>query len=490
MKRKCPPPSQFGNKGEELKKLKVTSRSKGSDYALKDSNMTDSLAEEFRELWKFSTVKMYGQQTEIVANQTATNYTTMAKQALGWLHNVGGRPLEDLSLKDLVPTHERDGVQIAFEYMHWMEFERGASANKSCQRPKTHSDLPIMLDLRVALNNCTQEKAKPAYREKPNSDLPVTFDLRAKPSYSEKPYSDLPAMLDLRVISNDCTQKEKAKPAYREKLNSDLPVMFDLRANPAYGEKPYNDLPVMLDLRANPAYGEKPYSDLPVMLYLRVVLNNCSKKEKANPAYGEKPYSDLPVMLYLRVVLNNCSKKEKANPAYGEKPYSDLPVMLDLRVILNNCSKKEKVASNVSDEELKWMSWPEYLKFVSELRRECAGQIDIEPCKNGKPVVPWSRPMVAMAILNKKTNSKPCLVFPFRPDMQRQASYTPESTYGLIDKESSKHGTRVVPRSRSMVAMSLQYYLMAAILSCIPDRQRTLRELVVGKNLIKDNAGR
>lgn len=42
------------------------------------------------------------------------------------------------------------------------------------------------------------------------------------------------------------------------------------------------------------------------------------------------------------------------------------------------------------------------------------------------------------------------------------------------------------PRSRREVALCLQRYLVFAILSCIPDRQRTLRELEVGRTLMKE----
>ncbi|GIL65133.1 hypothetical protein Vafri_18944, partial [Volvox africanus] len=44
-------------------------------------------------------------------------------------------------------------------------------------------------------------------------------------------------------------------------------------------------------------------------------------------------------------------------------------------------------------------------------------------------------------------------------------------------------------RNPADVAMSLQTYLIAAILSCVPDRQRTLRELVIGRTLVKDRSG-
>ncbi|GBF97947.1 hypothetical protein Rsub_10620 [Raphidocelis subcapitata] len=43
------------------------------------------------------------------------------------------------------------------------------------------------------------------------------------------------------------------------------------------------------------------------------------------------------------------------------------------------------------------------------------------------------------------------------------------------------------PRSPKEVALALQRYLVFAILSCIPDRQRTLRELEIGRTLFKED---
>ena len=46
---------------------------------------------------------------------------------LGWMHNVRGTPLEKLSLRAAVPTAERDGVALAFEYIQWLLSERQIS---------------------------------------------------------------------------------------------------------------------------------------------------------------------------------------------------------------------------------------------------------------------------------------------------------------------------------------------------------------------------
>jgi hypothetical protein len=45
-------------------------------------------------------------------------------------------------------------------------------------------------------------------------------------------------------------------------------------------------------------------------------------------------------------------------------------------------------------------------------------------------------------------------------------------------------------RSDSAVAWSLQRYLIFGVLSCVPDRQRTIRELEIGRTLFKEPAGK
>ena len=43
---------------------------------------------------------------------------------LGWLHNIQGRPLETLTFSAALPSSERAGVTIAFDYISWLNTER------------------------------------------------------------------------------------------------------------------------------------------------------------------------------------------------------------------------------------------------------------------------------------------------------------------------------------------------------------------------------
>jgi hypothetical protein len=46
---------------------------------------------------------------------------------LGFAHRVRGVPLEQLSLRTLLPTPTRDAVSLLLDYKHWLEQERGVS---------------------------------------------------------------------------------------------------------------------------------------------------------------------------------------------------------------------------------------------------------------------------------------------------------------------------------------------------------------------------
>ena len=109
----------------------------------------------------------------------------------------------------------------------------------------------------------------------------------------------------------------------------------------------------------------------------------------------------------------------------GDKPYADIPVCKEIRALINSRRKASKVAPRVSDEAAKWLDFPEYLAMTRELKRETG-----------------------------------CL------------------------KETSKGD--VVRRDDKQIAWSLQKYLIFGILACVPDRQRTIRELELGRTLFKD----
>jgi hypothetical protein len=72
--------------------------------------------------------RFFGQQVDPVAAKTAANYGYNVRGILGWLHNVRGVPLEELSFRRAFPSAERAGVVVAFDYLQWLATERGANA--------------------------------------------------------------------------------------------------------------------------------------------------------------------------------------------------------------------------------------------------------------------------------------------------------------------------------------------------------------------------
>lgn len=48
---------------------------------------------------------------------------------MGWLHNIKGLPLSEVSMKSAVPSKKREGVVVAFEYMQWLTAERKISSS-------------------------------------------------------------------------------------------------------------------------------------------------------------------------------------------------------------------------------------------------------------------------------------------------------------------------------------------------------------------------
>jgi hypothetical protein len=132
------------------------------------------------------------------------------------------------------------------------------------------------------------------------------------------------------------------------------------------------------------------------------------------------PATETTALRALIAVAKFCFHKEsQSDPTEGDKPYADIPLIVEMRKLASEAKGRWKISSAVANEELKWLSWAEYLRCVGVLRDECAG---------------------------------------------RDAS-------GRL-------------RSLESVAWSVQLYLIFSLLACVPDRQRTIRELEYGKTLL------
>ncbi|KAL3135319.1 hypothetical protein ABBQ32_007514 [Trebouxia sp. C0010 RCD-2024] len=125
MQRRCPPLKRFRHGAAS--KVKVTTRKRQKPYALKKIDMPKNLQDQFEDFHKFNTSRFFGQQADPIAICTSDKYADHARGILGWLHHVKGLPLSELSMKAAVPSKTREGVKVAFDYMHWLAGERRIS---------------------------------------------------------------------------------------------------------------------------------------------------------------------------------------------------------------------------------------------------------------------------------------------------------------------------------------------------------------------------
>jgi integrase len=179
----CPPLDRFGY--DFKTRPNVVTRGRATKYALKLSEMPLPLQKEFEELHKFGTQKFFGAQADPIAPVTALKYQDHLRGMLGWLHTVCGIPIDQLSLKNLLPTSERKSVSLAFDYCQWMVNERGVNVRTE------------LLALRSILF-----AAKFLYHEESKVTL----------NSGEKPYSDLGVVKELRTLINTANKASKVAP--------------------------------------------------------------------------------------------------------------------------------------------------------------------------------------------------------------------------------------------------------------------------------------
>ena len=130
--------------------------------------------------------------------------------------------------------------------------------------------------------------------------------------------------------------------------------------------------------------------------------------------------------------------RESQTDAYadgGKVTFDDIPIIRELRKIHRSANKRQQKAPRSSNEERKWLTWPEYLSVVASTKQELESLIRDYNVQN-----PGEGP--------------------------------------------SKDGP---PYSRKEIGIAAAYqrYLILAILANVPDRQRTIRELELGRTLVK-----
>ena len=132
-------------------------------------------------------------------------------------------------------------------------------------------------------------------------------------------------------------------------------------------------------------------------------------------------------------------------------PLDDLPIVTELRKLHREAGSKGKKAPRSSDEGKKWLEWSEYLDVVRLLK-------------------------VDLGVLMDDYNK--------RVQMEENLTGT-DAGKGKPSRASSK-SMKVL---RKEIATAFQRYLILSFFACVPDRQRTYRELQLGRNFVKIDDG-
>ena len=134
------------------------------------------------------------------------------------------------------------------------------------------------------------------------------------------------------------------------------------------------------------------------------------------------------------------AKESTSDPLDGKNTFDDIPVIKEVRKLHRDANQKQRLAPRSSDESKKWITWQDYLGVTQNTKNEVLELI------NSYEAIPSTK--------------------------RRYAKGDTERLFCL---------------DQVRVAEAYQRYLILAILASVPDRQRTVRELEVGRTLIKDN---
>jgi len=132
----------------------------------------------------------------------------------------------------------------------------------------------------------------------------------------------------------------------------------------------------------------------------------------------------------------------------------DLPIVIELRKLHREAGNKGKKAPRSSDEGKKWLDWDEYLEVIQFLKYDLSSLIES-----------------------------------YDKIMDEQGVEEDDDGAAATQKKKQKKQTQAKARSlqvqRKEIATLFQQYLILSFFACVPDRQRTFRELELGRNFIR-----
>ena len=133
----------------------------------------------------------------------------------------------------------------------------------------------------------------------------------------------------------------------------------------------------------------------------------------------------------------------------------NLPIVIELRKLHREAGNKGKKAPRSSDEKKKWMEWNDYLEVIQLLKCDLEEMIDT---------------------YNKRGELE-----------EKSVNVAMEDEGSSAATKNQKSKTKSLQAQRKEIATLFQHYLILSFFACVPDRQRTFRELEINKNFIRVN---
>jgi hypothetical protein len=170
------------------------------------------------------------------------------------------------------------------------------------------------------------------------------------------------------------------------------------------------------------------------------------------------------------------AKESESDPSYGEKSYEDIAVIRECRKLHRDANRRSKLSPRVSNEDKKWLSWPEYLGVIGKLKHT----LQIE-----------THVLVEMMQEGGITASPINLIGDvYKEDIVMDAMLAADAAHLCQDITSSslsQLSKKKILSQQRRIAYLYQKYLILSFFASVPDRQRTIRELCIGKTLLKQS---
>ncbi len=157
----------------------------------------------------------------------------------------------------------------------------------------------------------------------------------------------------------------------------------------------------------------------------------------------------------------------------------DLPIVMELRKLHREAGNRGKKAPRSSDEDKKWLDWSEYLKVIRLLKSDLTAMI--------KKYDDTTRLFETTETTDDDCDDGLSVK---REEGQSDIGNENEGKKKVRRRKTSSNSARsAMAKSlqvqRHEIANTYQRYLILSFFACIPDRQRTFRELELGKNFFR-----